>query len=280
MASSKGSKKDFGSEIRQIAKKTFEEWKLSRTTLQRLVEIACNLPAKWPDWPPVGNESGVVIAGFPGDAVFPSLRSFQVGGILYDTPKYKYDRPENFEVGVTAPAAIFPFAQQKWVYTFMEGVHPNYQREINDVIDEITLALPALAIDSIETLTPKEKACRKKAFVGPTTDKLIKKLQKRLENWRKSLFVAPVLDMISSLPKEELATIAESLVNLVSFRQKVTMEQETVGGPVDVALISRGDGFIWIKRKHYFDKNLNPHFFTTYYKRRKKSDKKTGKREE
>ena len=110
--------------------------------------------------------------------------------------------------------------------------------------------------------------------------KLIKKLQEGLEDWRKRVFVDPVLDMISSLPKEELATIAESLVNLVSFRQKVTMEQETVGGPVDVALISRGDGFIWIKRKHYFDKNLNPHFFTTYYKGRKKSDKKTGEREE
>ena len=273
-------KKDFGSEIRQIAKKTFEEWKLTRTTLQRLVEIACNLPAKWPDWPPVRNEAGVVIAGFPGNAVFPSLRSFQVGGILYNTPKYKYDYPKKFEVGVTAQAAIFPFAQQKWVYTFMEGVHPNYLRQINLAIAEIASTLPALVIDSIETLTAQEKARRKRDFVGPTTGKLVKELLKRLDDWRKRIFADPVVATISSLPKEELAAIAESLVNLVSFRQKVTMEQETVGGPVDVALISRGDGFIWIKRKHYFDKDLNPHFFTTYYKRRKESDKKAGKREE
>jgi len=272
-------KKDFGSEIRQIAKKTFEEWKLTRTTLERLVEIACNLPAKWPDWPPVGNEAGVVIAGFPGNAVFPSLRSFQVGGILYDTPKYKYDYLKKFEVGVAAQAAIFPFAQQNWVYTFMEGVHPNYLREINLAIAEIASTLPALVIDSIKTLTAQEKARRKRDFVGPTTDKLVRELQKRLDGYRKRMFADPVVATISSLPKEELATIAESLVNLVSFRQKVTMEQETVGGPVDVALISRGDGFIWIKRKHYFDKDLNPHFFMTYYKRRKESDKKAGKRE-
>jgi len=271
--------KDFGSEIRQIAKKTFEEWKLTRTVLQRLVEIACNLPAKWPDWPPVGNEAGVVIAGFPGNAVFPSLRSFQVGGILYDTPKYKYDSPEKLEIAVNTKAAIVPFAQREWVFTFIEGVNPNYQMEINGVIDEIASTLPALVIDSIETLTAQEKARRKRDFAGPTTDKLVTELLKKMDNYRRTVFVDPVLDMISSLPKEELATIAESLVNLVSFRQKVTMEQETVGGPVDVALISRGDGFIWIKRKQYFDKDLNPHFFMTYYKRRKESDKKAGKAE-
>jgi hypothetical protein len=44
------------------------------------------------------------------------------------------------------------------------------------------------------------------------------------------------------------------------------MESETVGGPVDVALISKGDGFIWIKRKHYFKAELNPQFFANYYR--------------
>ena len=42
------------------------------------------------------------------------------------------------------------------------------------------------------------------------------------------------------------------------------MESETVGGPIDVAVISKGDGFIWIKRKHYFKAELNPQFFANY----------------
>jgi len=60
--------------------------------------------------------------------------------------------------------------------------------------------------------------------------------------------------------------MAESLVSLTSFKRKVTMESETVGGPIDVAVISKGDGFIWIKRKHYFKPELNPQFFASYYK--------------
>ena len=39
------------------------------------------------------------------------------------------------------------------------------------------------------------------------------------------------------------------------------MADETVGGPVDVAVISKGDGFIWIRRKHYFDPALNTRYF-------------------
>jgi hypothetical protein len=34
-----------------------------------------------------------------------------------------------------------------------------------------------------------------------------------------------------------------------------------VGGSVDVAVISKKDGFIWIKRKHYFQPDKNYHFF-------------------
>ena len=29
----------------------------------------------------------------------------------------------------------------------------------------------------------------------------------------------------------------------------------------DVAIITKGDGFVWTKRKHYFEKSLNPQFF-------------------
>lgn len=67
------------------------------------------------------------------------------------------------------------------------------------------------------------------------------------------------------LPKDELAAMAESLVNLTSFKRKVTLERETVGGPIDVAVISKGDGFVWIKRKHYFKPELNPQFLSKYY---------------
>lgn len=33
-----------------------------------------------------------------------------------------------------------------------------------------------------------------------------------------------------------------------------------------VAVISKGDGFVWINRKHYFKPELNAPFFSNYFK--------------
>lgn len=73
--------------------------------------------------------------------------------------------------------------------------------------------------------------------------------------------------MVLAQPKDELADMAEAFVNLTSLRRRVSLDSETVAGPIDVAVISKGDGLIWIKRKHYFEPELNQHFFATYYGR-------------
>ena len=58
--------------------------------------------------------------------------------------------------------------------------------------------------------------------------------------------------------------MAESLIALTGLKRRMTSSEESVGGPVDVAIISKSDGFIWMKRKHYFNKELNAQFFQRY----------------
>ncbi|MFV9630695.1 MAG: hypothetical protein ACNYWM_06465 [Methanosarcinales archaeon] len=90
-------------------------------------------------------------------------------------------------------------------------------------------------------------------------------------------YTDPVTSVVSMLPKDELAAMAEALVNLTFFKRKVSMETETVGGPIDVAVISKGDGFIWIKKKHYFKPELNPQFFANYYREEIENDDQSEK---
>lgn len=70
-------------------------------------------------------------------------------------------------------------------------------------------------------------------------------------------FWVPTIHTIAIMEPIEIAKLADSLVSITSVHRKVAVTLETVGGPTDVALISKGDGFIWIKRKHYFDPALN-----------------------
>ena len=73
-----------------------------------------------------------------------------------------------------------------------------------------------------------------------------------------------ILQKLLGLALVELAAMAEALVNLTKFRRRVTMERETVGGPIDVVVITKGDGFVWIRRKHYFASEYNPRVIARY----------------
>jgi hypothetical protein len=73
-------------------------------------------------------------------------------------------------------------------------------------------------------------------------------------------YLSALLRSIDALPKNELAALAEGLVTITALKQRVALEgyAASVGGPVDIAVISRGDGFVWVRRKSYFDVDLNP----------------------
>jgi len=162
-------------------------------------------------------------------------------------------------------ALIVPFARIEMVATFMEGIDPKYESELENELSQIFEEYPKAIIDSIDNIDTNEKEMLK--------DKLIKIGKDNFDNYKRkfyaykrSSFVDPVIKVVGMLPKSDLAAMAESLVSLTSFKTKVSMALETVGGPIDVAVISKGDGFIWIKRKHYFSADLNAQFFSNYYR--------------
>ena len=66
--------------------------------------------------------------------------------------------------------------------------------------------------------------------------------------------------VVNHMSKKELGEVAFSLVELTSRKRRYSTDMETVGGPIDVAILTRNEGFVWVRRKHYFDADLNPHY--------------------
>jgi len=60
------------------------------------------------------------------------------------------------------------------------------------------------------------------------------------------------------MPLIDAIELAEFLVDLTIKFTRFLPEAKMVGGPIEVAAISKYEGFRWIKRKHYFDRALNP----------------------
>ncbi len=153
-------------------------------------------------------------------------------------------------------STIIPFAQGEMVHTFMEGVDPDYMSLCEGYVD----GLLRFYNKELLRIVPKSLGSKKREKLAEVAERLAKTFQERTREYRDQQHVQPIIAAVTALPKSELAAMAESLVNLTSFKRRISMETETVGGPIDVAVISKGDGFVWIKRKHYFEPRLNPGF--------------------
>ncbi|OPZ49771.1 MAG: hypothetical protein BWY92_01278 [Firmicutes bacterium ADurb.BinA052] len=60
-----------------------------------------------------------------------------------------------------------------------------------------------------------------------------------------------------SMPIKDAIDLAEYLVDCTIGFQRFMPGPDTVGGPVEVAAITKHEGFKWIARKHYFSIDLN-----------------------
>ena len=252
---------EYKSLISRLKKMVFEKLPLDASISRRLTEIALWALTKDGFF---RRTSGVVVAGYGSREIFPALEEFYVDGVFSNT--LRFGRRRSVEVKRENPASIIPFAQSEMVVAFMEGVDPAYQNHINKTLHKILESYSATLLDLVAPESGGTRSRLEKQMTAANED-VAGKFENQMKGYRARDFVLPVVRIVEHLPKSELAAMAESLVNLTSFRRHVTPDAETVSGPIDVAVISRGDGFIWIKRKHYFQPELNQHFQANYYRR-------------
>lgn len=204
------------------------------------------------------SSTGFVFAGFGTKEIFPTMKSFEADGMICGRVKRRQTSFIDIDrMGVGAH--IEPFAQKEMVERFLDGIDPDFHEYIFSSMDEILAQFSDAIVDFSMKSTKAKKTAFKKSL-RPVIDEYLKAFTEMSNKRRIDNFRQKVLDMVHYMPKSELATMAESLVSLTSIKRRVSAETETVGGPVDVAVISKGEGFVWIKRKHYFDRQLNPRY--------------------
>jgi len=198
--------------------------------------------------------SGLVFVGFGRKEIFPSIVELKLGSIILD--KIRYEVMQKESISVQSDALISPFAQRDMADTFIQGLDPQLETLLKDIVGDAFETYTKYFVDDVFNI--QDASERKKIY--ETMKKLIRELKDDFNKIKESKHVKPILNAVSSLSKEDLSELAESLINLTYLKRRVSMEEESVGGPIDVAIITKGDGFIWIKRKHYFNPALNQTF--------------------
>ena len=204
--------------------------------------------------------TGLIFAGFGESEIFPTLTSIQVAEVFDERLRYFVDNHEIINENNTG--SIVPYAQTDVIRTIIEGIHPNLDETFTKTFENILLKYNKLILNVIKKQAPDIA----KNINEIDLSEITKKFQEELAKVKQYQQIQPTVQTVSILSKEDLAEMAESFIYLTYLKRRISSSEESVGGPIDVAIISKGDGFIWKKRKHYFDPSLNPHFFENYFK--------------
>ena len=188
--------------------------------------------------------SGIVLAGYGQLDVLPaeanSIIYFRMAGEVAHTPV------EMTTLSLDNDAHIRPIAQTEMVYTFMEGIDP----DLNQHMLQAMQANFAELLDRVmQRLDVHDESLARE--LQEISQGLVQNYLDEMNSYRSKGYIYPVMDAVAVLGKQDLATMAETLVNLTAFKRRVSFNTESVGGDIDVAIISKIDGFVWVKRKQY-----------------------------
>jgi hypothetical protein len=190
--------------------------------------------------------SGLAFVGFGEKDIYPSILSMYLGGVIEGRLRYAYlDDAET--IGMRYSALIRPYAQRDVIDNMIWGIHPSVERTV--------LQLNRNAIESTreKILNELEKAGVKQSVIEKVTEMDLDEVKTvfgdSLEDYERNSFIDGILDAVESFNMSDVANMAESLVSLTYMQRHISSSEETVGGPIDVAVITKVGGFQWVKHK-------------------------------
>ncbi len=209
------------------------------------------------------NYTGLIFTGFGENEIYPQLIPAIISMAIDNRLRYFIDEAGVASISNSNNGAVRPFAQTDVIDTILSGIDPSldaiYLNNFNSLFKKYNQAI----VGSIGESNPLLKEQIEKL----NTDAIVHEFNMLNQQIKRENYINPLMNAVSTLAKEDLAEMAESLIYLTYLKRRITFAEESVGGPVDVAVISKGDGFVWIKRKHYFAPGLNQHFFDNYFKK-------------
>ena len=185
--------------------------------------------------------SGLVFAGFGEDEIFPSLVCATTQGLVCGRHKHHIDVYRGVE---KHGSFIEAYAQHAMAHRLIEGVDQSIVEHLRQTLGRAMHHVVSDVLDSFLNTDIDHAVTR------PAIEEHVARYLDGLAAYCRGEFARPLLDNLEGLSKQELADMAEAFVNIAALKSRVADPVQWVGGPIDVAVISKGEGFIWMKRKN------------------------------
>lgn len=232
------SNKDFFTEYRELfPRMTNDEWELLLDIFYRdLINNTIGVPQ--------GSE--LIFVGFGTDEIFPGTQRVFLSGMVGD--EIKYDIEEISKISHNNSAEIRPFAQTDVMLTLIKGISPKLDLEYREATSELEKNI----VNDILLMLEKEKVSPKiiKKVRDSSHDKTREAFEDRIEYFIHENFTEGVVSALDFFNQEEMAKMAENLIAVTNLQRHISSAEESVGGPIEVALLTKTGGFKWLKHNN------------------------------
>lgn len=204
---------------------------------------------------PFSYDSVIALIGYGANDLFPGHQVIEFHGMVAGEVRCWWWKPK--AVSPSGSTMITPLAQTDAISTFLQAYHDDFLDQAHRTLDAVLDVHlvedepePASVHDHVTLGDIDDDEEFDEAKAAPTARQIAHdRLNDDFESLSWERFVSPMLSTVDALPRADMARMAESLVGIQALRAASMGTQPTVGGPIDVAVISRAHGVQWLRRK-------------------------------
>ena len=231
--------RDYGDVIDELIGYWFTGAGIGQSVLQQLRDIAvwCVVKEMF-----LEDVTGLVFAGFGSQDRYPAQSTWYVSAIISGIAK----RAEVSHDAISNEnrSSIRTFADSAVTRAFILGIDGNLEHYLHAMLGHIMRAVVGEVVEAFSETDVGTRQRVRDEYQGavPAYLALFREIT---EDYQQQAFVQPLLSVLSIATRADLAQTARELVSLNAFKKRIMAQHETVGGEIDVAVISREGGFQW-----------------------------------
>ena len=192
----------------------------------------------------------LIFSGFGKEEEYPVLVRVLVDGAFDARICYHFNKEDIYKISDEKPVAICPFAQKDIMEALLTSIEPYFYKHVCEEAEQIYERIFDRLKFSVPS-SPEQRNDLEKILDGVKYKDLIRQFQRFGKNLR-ATERGQWLKALRDYDLQDMARLAENLIAMTSFERHMTFSPEGVGGPIDLAVITKNDGFVWLNRKSWY----------------------------
>ncbi len=237
-------RRDYNATIDELVAFGFQPFGLGKQALQRLKEIAVFAVVKDLFLEDV---TGLVFAGFGSEERYPVVVTYFVSAIVDGFVKRAEASFDQIDGDTRSKIRVF--ADSEVTNAFIRGIDFNLERRVYGALNMLMHGLVDQVIGAFPNADPVVKEDIRRQFQANYIPQYFDAFRGIIGDYQQHAYINPVLRVLEIASRTELAETARELVSLNVFKKRIMAQKQTVGGAIDVAIISREGGFQWHSRQ-------------------------------